>query len=57
MISEENEVKIVTRVWYGYVLFLQTMTIIAETVIDTAWKPIGTTQTGDHVSMYDGEVS
>jgi flagellar basal body-associated protein FliL len=28
--------------------------IIAETVIDTAWKPVGTTQTGEHVSLYDG---
>ncbi|WP_255485280.1 YrrS family protein [Sporosarcina sp. BP05] len=27
--------------------------IIAETVTDTAWKPIGTTQTGEHVSLYD----
>ena len=29
--------------------------IVAETIIDTAWKPIGTTQTGDHVSQYDGK--
>ena len=29
--------------------------IIAETVIDSAWKPVGTTQTGDHVSLYDGK--
>ena len=28
--------------------------IIAETVINNAWKPIGTTQTGEHVSQYDG---
>ena len=28
--------------------------IVAETIIDTAWKPIGTTQTGNHVSQYDG---
>ncbi|WP_255452129.1 YrrS family protein [Sporosarcina sp. ANT_H38] len=28
--------------------------IVAETITDTAWKPIGTTQTGDHVSQYDG---
>jgi len=28
--------------------------IIAETIINNAWKPIGTTQTGDHVSQYDG---
>lgn len=28
--------------------------IIAETVVDSAWKPIGTTQTGEHVSLYDG---
>lgn len=26
--------------------------IVAETIIDTAWKPIGTTQTGNHVSQY-----
>ncbi len=26
--------------------------IIAETVTDTTWKPIGTTQTGEHVSLY-----
>ena len=29
--------------------------IIAETVVNTAWKPIGTTQTGVHTSMYDGK--
>ena len=29
--------------------------IIAETITDTAWKPIGTTQTGEHVSLYDGK--
>lgn len=28
--------------------------IIAETVTNTEWKPVGTTQTGDHVSQYDG---
>jgi len=26
--------------------------IISETIINAAWKPIGTTQTGDHVSQY-----
>lgn len=29
--------------------------VIAETVIDTSWQPIGTTQTGEHVSLYDGK--
>ncbi|MBO0587026.1 YrrS family protein [Sporosarcina sp. E16_8] len=28
--------------------------VIAETITDSAWKPVGTTQTGDHVSQYDG---
>jgi hypothetical protein len=28
--------------------------VVAETVINSAWKPIGTTQTGEHVSLYDG---
>lgn len=26
--------------------------LIAETIVNTAWKPIGTTQTGEHVSVY-----
>lgn len=26
--------------------------LISETIVNTAWKPIGTTQTGDHVSVY-----
>ncbi len=29
--------------------------VIAETVVDTSWKPIGTTQTGEHTSLYDGK--
>jgi Domain of unknown function (DUF1510) len=29
--------------------------IIAETVVDTAWRPIGTIQSGEHVSQYDLE--
>lgn len=29
--------------------------IVKETVIETAWEPIGTEQTGEHVSLYDGE--
>ncbi|MEK3934121.1 YrrS family protein [Sporosarcina sp. FSL W7-1349] len=29
--------------------------VIAETIVNSSWKPIGTTQTGDHVSQYDGE--
>jgi hypothetical protein len=29
--------------------------VIAETVIDTSWQPIGTVQTGEHTSLYDGE--
>ncbi|MFC5604014.1 YrrS family protein [Sporosarcina koreensis] len=28
--------------------------IVMETVIDTAWQPIGTSQTGVHESKYDG---
>lgn len=28
--------------------------IIAETVINASWNPIGTTQTGEHASQYDG---
>lgn len=28
--------------------------VIAETIVNSSWKPIGTTQTGDHVSQYDG---
>lgn len=28
--------------------------IIAETIVNNAWKPVGTTQTGEHVSQYDG---
>lgn len=28
--------------------------IIAETITNNAWKPVGTSQTGDHVSQYDG---
>lgn len=26
--------------------------LVSETIVNTAWKPIGTTQTGDHVSVY-----
>jgi len=26
--------------------------LISETIVNTAWKPVGTTQTGDHVSVY-----
>lgn len=29
--------------------------VIKETVIDTSWQPIGTTQTGEHISSYDGK--
>ncbi len=29
--------------------------VIAETLVDTSWEPIGTTQTGEHVSKYDGQ--
>ncbi len=29
--------------------------VIAETVINTSWQPIGTTQTGEHISTYDGK--
>lgn len=28
---------------------------VAETIIDENWEPIGTQQTGAHVSLYDGE--
>lgn len=27
---------------------------VAETLVDSSWQPIGTTQTGNHVSLYDG---
>ena len=27
--------------------------VVDETIIQTGWEPIGTTQTGDHVSLYD----
>lgn len=27
---------------------------VKETIIDTDWKPVGTKQTGEHVSLYDG---
>lgn len=26
--------------------------LVSETIVNTAWKPIGTTQTGNHVSVY-----
>ena len=29
--------------------------VIAETIIDTGWEPIGTKQSGEHVSLYDGK--
>lgn len=29
--------------------------IIEETIINTAWKPVGTEQTGPHESKYDGQ--
>lgn len=29
--------------------------VIAETIINTSWQPIGTTQTGEHTSLYDGK--
>jgi len=28
--------------------------VVAKTIIKTGWEPIGTTQTGEHVSLYDG---
>lgn len=28
--------------------------VVVETLVDTSWEPIGTTQTGEHVSLYDG---
>ena len=28
--------------------------VIKETIIDTGWEPVGTKQTGEHVSLYDG---
>ncbi|EMR05865.1 hypothetical protein C772_02136 [Bhargavaea cecembensis DSE10] len=27
--------------------------IVEETIVDTSWKPIGTEQSGDHVSVYE----
>ncbi|MFJ7933582.1 DUF1510 family protein [Sporosarcina sp. NPDC096371] len=29
--------------------------IIAETIVDASWQPVGTTQTGDHVSQYNSD--
>ena len=29
--------------------------VVKETIIQTGWEPIGTTQTGEHVSLYDGK--
>lgn len=29
--------------------------IVVETIVDAAWKPIGTVQTGEHVSIYNDE--
>jgi Domain of unknown function (DUF1510) len=29
--------------------------VVDETIIQTGWEPIGTTQTGEHVSLYDGK--
>ena len=29
--------------------------VVVETITNTAWQPIGTTQTGEHASQYDGE--
>lgn len=28
---------------------------VIETIVDTAWEPIATSQTGEHVSSYDGK--
>lgn len=28
---------------------------VVESIIDSSWTPIGTSQTGQHVSLYDGE--
>lgn len=40
----------------GTVTKLQpTESIVSETIIDSNWEPIGTTQTGNHVSLYDGK--
>ena len=29
--------------------------VVAEIIIDTGWEPVGTKQTGEHVSLYDGK--
>ena len=29
--------------------------VVDETIINTGWEPIGTSQTGEHTSLYDGE--
>ncbi|QUW22174.1 YrrS family protein [Sporosarcina sp. Marseille-Q4063] len=29
--------------------------VVNETIIKTGWEPIGTSQTGEHVSLYDGK--
>lgn len=28
---------------------------VSQSIIDDTWKPVGTSQTGDHVSLYDGK--
>lgn len=29
--------------------------LVSETIVNTSWEPVGTSQTGEHVSKYDGE--
>lgn len=29
--------------------------VVIETIVDTSWEPIATSQTGEHVSSYDGK--
>lgn len=42
---KEDEVEIIKNPEESYV---------SESIIDPAWEPIGTVQTGEHVSLYDG---
>ena len=47
IVEEEDEAGVVTYLYPDDA-------IIEQSVVDPSWKPIGTTQTGEHVSIYDG---
>lgn len=44
--SEQEDVEIIENPEEAYV---------SESIIDPGWEPIGTVQTGEHVSLYDGK--